>query len=247
MNEQNAIYDEKTSILENTLDDLSHIIQQISWLEICFFLIFVILAYVIDQKLNFQKPRKWLVSLNQLLFQRSLSVLAFFVPYLDALSVHIPLIEKSHPFLVRIFLPSFVADSLDLYQQIPFIHFFYFMIGYGILVRYKIPKDRFIRFNIMYSVLLLSFQGIFSEIFGYYVESKMFCPSIEDKAEAALLMFIFWLLVLIPCFLRALLGVYTSNKFMREAVEVHLGRDGPDFIWWDRRKKNPKKPRRPKP
>ena len=120
------------------------------------------------------------------------------------------------------------------------------MIGYGILIRYRIPEDRFIRFNIMYGVLLISFQGIFSEIFGYYVNSKMFCPTLDDKVEAALTMFIFWLLIFIPCFLRALFGVYTNNSFMREAIEVHLGRDGPDFIWWDRRKdrKKPKKPKK---
>ena len=33
---------------------------------------------------------------------------------------------------------------------------------------------------------------------------------------------------------------------MREAIEVHLGRDGPDFIWWDRTRKDqaPKKPKK---
>ena len=54
----------------------------------------------------------------------------------------------------------------------------------------------------------------------------------------------------VSCFVNAFLGRYTSNKFMREAIEVHLGRDSADFVWWDRRgDKNdnrPKKPKKPK-
>nr|WAM64061.1 hypothetical protein [Ishige okamurae] len=218
---------------------------RVSWLEIFCFFLFILLGIILDQKFNIKKPRKWFLAFNGVVIQRFFAVLAYYIPYLEVLNTHIPIIEKAHPFLVTLFLPNFIADSLEVFQQIPFLHFFYLMIGYGVLIRYKIPKDRFIRFNLMYSILLISFQGIFGEIFGYYVNSKLFCPSTEDKAEAGLVMLIFWLLAFIPCFLRAILGRYTSNAFMREAVEVHLGRDGPDFIWWDRRKKD-KKPKKPK-
>jgi len=33
---------------------------------------------------------------------------------------------------------------------------------------------------------------------------------------------------------RAVLGRYPTNAFIRDNIEVHLGRDGPDFKWWDR-------------
>lgn len=226
------------SALTRLSEDILNIISSISWLEFFSLVLFCLLGFILDQKFNIKKPRKWFLSFNGLILQRFIAVMAYFVPYLEVLNVHIPLVEKTHPFLVRLFLPHFVADSLEVFQQIPFLHFFYLMIGYGVLVRYKIPEDRFVRFNIMYSVLLLSFQGILGEVFGYVINSDFFCPTMEDKSEAALIMLIFWLLALIPCFLRALFGVYTSNKFMREAIEVHLGRDGPDFIWWDRRKKD---------
>ena len=87
----------------------------------------------------------------------------------------------------------------------------------------------------MYGIIILSFQGIVHELFLNI--TKVFCLNSKDRSEAALLTFLGWILIFIPCFIRAILGKYESNPFLREAIEVHLGRDGPDFVWWDRQKK----------
>nr|YP_011006636.1 hypothetical protein V2488_pgp040 [Halosiphon tomentosus]WAM63781.1 hypothetical protein [Halosiphon tomentosus] len=213
------------------------------WTEIWIFTTLLILGFVLDQKFNVKKPRKWFLEFNGLICQRVFSVLAYYVPYLDVVNTYIPLIAQTHPFLVRLFLPNFVADSVDLVQKVPFLSFLYLMAGYGLLVRYKIPEDRLVRFNIMFGVIIISFQGILHEVFLSL--TKIFVLSPDDISEAALFAFIFWILIFIPCFVRALSGQYDSNSFMREAIEVHLGRDGPDFIWWDRTRKDqaPKKPK----
>ena len=96
----------------------------------------------------------------------------------------------------------------------------------------------------MYGIIIISFQGIFHELFLNFTNAFVKNPA--DKSEAALLAFLAWVVIFIPCFLRALFGKYEGNTFMREAIEVHLGRDGPDFIWWDRTRKDqaPKKPKK---
>nr|YP_011007340.1 hypothetical protein V2495_pgp040 [Scytothamnus australis]WAM64769.1 hypothetical protein [Scytothamnus australis] len=228
----------------NIIETLKMVALELYWGEIFLFILFFLLGFILDQKFSINQPRKWFLAFNGLIIQRVLSLLAYYIPYLDVVNTYIPLVANSHPYLVRIFLPNFVIDSVEIVQQIPFLSFLYLMVAYGIFVRYKIPKDRLVRFNIMYGVIIISFQGILHEIFTYFTESVLDNPT--DKSEAALLGFLIWLLVFIPCFSRALLGKYESNAFMREAIEVHLGRDGPDFIWWDRvrKDKSPKKPKK---
>ena len=226
------------------LENIQKIFFGIYWMEIWIFISFLILGFILDQKFQIKKPRKWFLQFNGLIFQRFFSVLAYYVPYLDVVNTHIPLIAETHPFLVRLFLPNFIAESVDFIQRIPFLPFIYLMFCYGILVRYKIPEDRLVRFNIMYGVIIISFQGILHELFINF--TNVFIKNPADKSEAALLAFLAWILIFIPCFFRAIIGEYESNAFMREAIEVHLGRDGPDFIWWDRTRKDqvPKKPKK---
>ena len=139
-------------------------------------------------------------------------------------------------------MPNFVTELIDIMQQIPFLSFIYLSLGYGFFIRYKIPGDRLVRYNIMYSIMLVSLQGIVNEMFISFTD--VFIVSDYLRSQVTLMAFFCWLSLYIPCFIRALLGKYDENKFIREAVEVHLGRDGPDFIWWDRIRKD-KAPKRP--
>nr|YP_009505213.1 hypothetical protein Petal_068 [Endarachne binghamiae]AXC47168.1 hypothetical protein Petal_068 [Endarachne binghamiae] len=212
------------------------------WLEIIILVLFLVIAFILEQKFNFKKPREWFFAFNTLIFTRSFSALAYAVPYLDMINLHIPLLKDDHPLILRLFMPNFVADSIDVIQQIPFLTFIYLSIGYGFFIRYKIPGDRFVRYNIMYSIMLVSLQGILNEMFLAFTDTFI----VDDylRAQVTLMAFFCWLSLYIPCFVRAFLGKYDKNQFIREAVEVHLGRDGPDFIWWDRERKDkaPKKP-----
>lgn len=212
------------------------------WLEISVLALFLVIAFVLEQKFNFKKPRQWFFAFNSLLFRRSFSVLAYVVPYLDMINIHIPLLQHDHPLVLRLFMPNFVTELIGITQQIPFLSFIYLSFGYGFFIRYKVPGDRLVRYNIMYSIMLVSLQGIINEMFLSFTEA--FIVSDYLRSQVTLMAFFCWLSLYIPCFIRALLGKYDENKFIREAVEVHLGRDGPDFIWWDRTKKD-KAPKRP--
>ncbi|CAM9357136.1 unnamed protein product [Ectocarpus fasciculatus] len=204
-------------------------------LEISILIGFIFIAFILEQKFQFDKPKKWFVAFNALLFQRGFSALAYYVPYLDMISLHIPLLKDENPLVLRVFLPDFVADSIDLVQQIPFLTFVYISLGYGLFIRYKIPKDRFIRYNVMYSIMLISLQGIINDMFITFIETIILDSHI--RSTITLVSFFLWLALYIPCFVRSFAGKYDENKFIREAVEVHLGRDGPDFIWWDKKRK----------
>ena len=186
------------------LENIQKIFFGIYWMEIWIFISFLILGFILDQKFQIKKPRKWFLQFNGLIFQRFFSVLAYYVPYLDVVNTHIPLIAETHPFLVRLFLPNFIAESVDFIQRIPFLPFIYLMFCYGILVRYKIPEDRLVRFNIMYGVIIISFQGILHELFINF--TNVFIKNPADKSEAALLAFLAWILIFIPCFFRAIIG-----------------------------------------
>lgn len=212
------------------------------WFEISVLAFFLVIAFVLEQKFNFKKPRQWFIAFNSLIFKRSFSVLAYAVPYLDMINLHIPLLQHDHPLVLRLFMPNFVTELIDIMQQIPFLSFIYLSLGYGFFIRYKIPGDRLVRYNIMYSIMLVSLQGIVNEMFISFTD--VFIVSDYLRSQVTLMAFFCWLSLYIPCFIRALLGKYDENKFIREAVEVHLGRDGPDFIWWDRIRKD-KAPKRP--
>nr|QXI87075.1 ORF76 [Sargassum graminifolium]QXI87214.1 ORF76 [Sargassum graminifolium] len=217
------------------LSQLKEFFFDVYWIEIILFFSFLGLGFLVEQKFNIKEPRKWFIKFNGIILQRILSLFCYYIPYLDIINTHLPLIEETHPYIVRLFLPTFIIGSLQFIQQIPFLPFIYLMLGYGIFIRNKLPKDRFIRYNIMYGIIIISFQGIIHELFLNI--TKVFCLNSKDRSEAALLTFLGWILIFIPCFIRAILGKYESNPFLREAIEVHLGRDGPDFVWWDRQKK----------
>lgn len=218
------------------------IVLGLYWAEITVLALFLVIAFVLEQKFNFKKPRQWFLAFNNLIFRRGLSALAYAVPYLDMINLHIPLLKDDHPLVLRLFMPNFVTESIDLMQQVPFLSFIYLSIGYGFFIRYKIPGDRLVRYNIMYSIMLVSLQGIINEMFISFTEA--FIVNDYLRSQVTLMAFFCWLTLYIPCFVRAFLGKYDENKFIREAVEVHLGRDGPDFIWWDRIRKD-KAPKRP--
>lgn len=214
--------------------DLEFLFYDVYWGEIFLFGLFLVVGFILDQKFNIKKPRKWFLACNSLIFQRSCAVLAFYVPYIDLLNTLIPAIQEKHPFLVRLIMPNFIVDSMEFIQQIPFLSFVYVGLTYGLLIRYRKPADRFIRFNIMYSIIIISLMGIFDEIYLDTIKHIIKIP--EERAEISLILYLVWMgMVYGPCFANAFLGRYTNNKFIREAVEIHLGRDGADFVWWDRR------------
>nr|YP_009455766.1 hypothetical protein [Dictyopteris divaricata]AQZ24983.1 hypothetical protein [Dictyopteris divaricata] len=220
------------------MSTLQTVIWDVFYSEIFLFLFFFLFLFILDRKFRFTLPRKFFISFNKLFFQRLCSVFAYYIPYIELLTYHIPLIQETHPYLVRIFLPTFVSDSMGWYQQIPFFSTIYMLFTYVTFLRFKFPPDRFIRYNLMFGIFLMYMQGIYIEIYMYYVNN--WCHTTREKSDMTLSMLLIWLIIFISAVIRAICGKYIQNNFIRETIEMHLGRDGPDFIWWDRHKKNPK-------
>lgn len=223
----------------NFLSTLKIVIQDFLLSEIFLFLILLLFVFILDRKFKFTLPRKLFFRFNKLIFQRGCSFLAYYIPYIELLTYHIPLIQETHPYLVRIFLPTFIADSMSWYQQIPFFSTLYMLLVYVTFLRFKIPSDRFIRYNLMFGIFLMYMQGIYIEIYMYYVNN--WCETIREKSDTTLSMLLIWLIIFISAGIRAIFGRYIENNFIRETIEMHLGRDGPDFIWWDRHRRKPRK------
>ena len=220
---------------------LQTVILDVFYSEIFLFLFFFLFLFILDKKFKFNLPRKLFIKFNKLVFQRGCSIFAYYVPYIELLTYHIPLIQETHPYLVRIFLPGFISDSMGWYQQIPFFSTIYMLFTYVTFLRFKFPPDRFIRYNLMFGIFLMYMQGIYIEIYMYYVNN--WCQTTREKSDTTLSMLLIWLIIFISAVIRAICGKYIENNFIRETIEMHLGRDGPDFIWWDRHKKNPQKPK----
>jgi len=235
ISENISLYDKGVNILSN----VKVLIWNFLYSEIALFLILISLIFILDRKFKFTLPRKLFIGFNQLFFQRGCSLLAYYVPYIELLTYHIPLIQETHPYLVRIFLPTFISDSMGWYQQIPFFSTLYMLLVYVTFLRFKIPSDRFVRYNLMFGVFLMYMQGIYIEIYMYYVNN--WCETVREKSDTTLSMLLIWLIIFISAGIRAICGKYIENNFIRETIEMHLGRDGPDFVWWDRHKRKPKK------
>lgn len=231
--------------LERGQNFIEFLCYEVYWGEAFLFTFFMVIIFILDQKFDIKKPRKLFLACNGLIFQRIFSMLAYYVPYIELLNTLIPTIKIKHPYLVRLVMPDFIADSMTFIEQIPFLPVIYLAIAYGGMIRYRNPKDRFLRFNIMYGIVIMYLLGIFQELF---LGTIAMMKTAEAKAELGIILYIVWMaMTFVPCFVNAFLGRYTSNKFMREAIEVHLGRDSADFVWWDRRgDKNDNRPKKPK-
>ena len=221
------------------ISSLKTIIWDLLCSEVCIFLFLILFVFILDRKFKLTLPRKLFLRFNQLFFQRGCSLLAYYVPYIELLTYHIPLIQETHPYLVRLFLPTFISDSMGWYQQVPFFSTLYMLLIYVTFLRFKFPPDRFVRYNLMFGIFLMYMQGIYIEIYMYYVNN--WCETVREKSDTTLSMLLIWLIIFISSGVRAICGKYIENNFIRETIEMHLGRDGPDFVWWDRHKRKPKK------
>jgi hypothetical protein len=205
-------------------------------LEIGLFLIFVILTVLGWERLKIKKVFNFVFELNKVIVESLLCTLCYLIPYVECLEInHVEFVYRQYPYF-RLLLSDFVLDTLHIYQSLPIFGFLYFMLGYALVVRYKFVKPRIVRFHFCNGLFIMFFQQIAGQgtypIFQQYVIDQNF----DDACNLTCICLIISLAIIFPCMLNGALRKYPSNPFIREAIELHLGRDGPDFIWWDRRK-----------
>ena len=82
-------------------------------------------------------------------------------------------------------------------------------------------------------IMLLAFQGVPDLIFQLLQSSDSITPN--QRITTSLCLFVINLFWILPCLFQAITHTYPRSSFIRDAIEIHVGRDNDeDFKWWDR-------------
>jgi hypothetical protein len=209
---------------------------QFSRLQISLFVVFFLVLFYIYKKLKLKKGFKKYQRLVNNLLERFFALLGYYVPvsflYLD----YVDSLIAFYPSLLRIY-PTFLNKTVYFYKTHPqFVQIFHYVYFFGtvlICIGYKIPKPRFIRFHVVRGIMLFSCQSVPIILLNLTQTSVMLTTN--QMLSFNMFVFVLNLWWILPSLFQAITHTYPKNKFIREAVEVHLGRDRDDkFKWWDR-------------
>lgn len=226
--------------LNNIRDRFFDQVSRVSWFPVLI-LLFIFCLYIFNkdyikkkfkQKVS-RKNRKKIARIIPNILERVFALMAYFVPMTIIYANYLTFVLPHYPYLNLIF-PSFMRTAVIIYQAHPnYINYGYF---FGIIIlcfNLKLPKPRFIRFHLVRGIMLVAFQGIPDAIVNVLRGSNSISGfQIETTALCLLAINFFWIL---PCIYQAISHTYPRSSFIREAVEVLVGRDDTDdFKWWDR-------------
>lgn len=206
---------------------------QVSWLQIGIILLIVTFFFFLNKKFKLKKLVQILYALSGNIIERFAALFGYFVPLVVVYANYLIALLPSYPYL-NLILPNFMKLAVYLYVQRPlYINFGYFFAIVFLCIQYKLPKPRFIRFHLVRGIMLLAFQGIPEMIFQLLQFSDVI--SNTQRINTALFLFVLNLFWILPCLVQAITHTYPKSSFMRDAIEIQLGRDNnEDFKWWDR-------------
>jgi hypothetical protein len=205
-------------------------------LEILIIILLWIIFIFLYIKFNLKKPLYELYKANINLLISIIAAFGYFFVYIEACAAYSPVVLAKFPY-TRIIFPLFATNLAEIYNQYKYMNLYYFFFVYFIFTMNKFPKNRFIRFHWMYGLIIDQIHHTW--LFTYYplmlwFERHSWEDAMRSFGLGSLLVF---LMYFVPPLVQALKGKYIEDPFIREAVEMHLGRDNdPDFKWWDRKK-----------
>jgi hypothetical protein len=203
-----------------------------------FFLIVFVLNKINFKKLFKRKLNKRVKKVFAIIFniiERFCALWAYFVPLLNIYTAYVPGLLATFPYL-HFLLPDAMQDAMDFYVRRPWVinYIYFFTTMYGVTL-FKLPKPRFIRFHLLRGLMLLALQGIPDAVFKTFQSAETLTQS--QVVTTTLSLFAINLSWLLPCIYQAITYTYPRSSFIRDAVEINLGRDKDEgFKWWDRRK-----------
>jgi hypothetical protein len=159
---------------------------------------------------------------------------AYVVPLISIYTAYLPGLLSTFPYL-HIILPDSMQDAMDFYIKHPrlFNYGYFFSTLYAVTV-FRIPKPRFIRFHLLRGLMLLAFQGIPDSCFRAFQSADTLTQA--QVVNTTLSLFAINLSWLLPCIYQSITYTYPRSSFIREAVEINIGRDKDEgFKWWDRK------------
>jgi hypothetical protein len=209
---------------------------QFSWLQISLFIVLFFISFYIYKKLKLKKRFKKYRKLTANVIERFFALLGYYVPVSFLYLSYVDSLVSFYPYLLWIY-PSFLRKTVYFYKTHPqFLYIFNYAYFFGMLlicIGYKIPKPRFIRFHFLRGLMLLAFQSVPTILLNLTQTSVIL--TVNQMISLNMFVFVLNLWWILPSLFQSITHTYPKNKFIREAVEVHLGRDrNDDFKWWDR-------------
>lgn len=238
------------SFLHQVKDQVFSPVEVFTWPELLGFFVSLILLLVLESKFKISrwifrilKPiLRFIPKIFLTIFHRAFAVFVYIYPLLGVYAMYMPILipyYRDFDFLV----PGFIEKGVTFYLAHPKLLYWYYAVCYSSLGS-RFPRARVVRFHAARSLMITVFQTFLAN--HYLSLERSFILGCETKETlvsfATLYVFInFWWLL--PSLIQAVTLTYPKSKFIREAVEVHVGRDDfdPDFEWWDRKKKKKKK------
>jgi hypothetical protein len=193
----------------------------------------LIFIFFIIKKFKLEKQAKKFYAIVCNLLERFGALSAYFVPLVSIYTSYIPGLLSSYPYL-QFIIPKFMQTAMDFYMKYPWtINYGYFFITMYAVTLFKIPKPRFIRFHIVRGLMLLAFQGIPDSFFKVFQSADSLTQ--DQIVSTTLCLFAINLSWILPCLYQAITYTYPRSSFIRDAIEINVGRDKDEgFKWWNR-------------
>jgi hypothetical protein len=221
-------------LLSNLKNRFLDQIPKVSWVQIALILFVFSLLFFIYKKFKLKRFKKRLSSITSNILERLAALFGYFVPLVVIYSNYLLPLLPSYPYL-NLIVPNYMRTAMNIYIQYPmYISFGYFFAMIFVCIQFRLPRPRFVRFHIVRGLMLIAFQGVPDLIFQILQFSQAVTP--KQSLTTALCIFAINFCWFLPCLYQAITYTYPRSSFIRDAVEIHVGRDNEEgFKWWDRR------------
>lgn len=224
--------------LKNLADKVSDQFNQISSVQLSIYIFFGFLFLFLYKKYNknpkFKRLKKKLNQFFKSGLVRFGALMGYFIPYLHLCRDYLPPLIQRYPIL-EILITSPIKEALYIYYITPYAGTIYFFGTIIIFIKFKVIKNRFVRFHIVKGLMFCTFQSL--PQLGYEILTSQAFRKYDytEVNQIVLFVFILNLFWLFPGVWEALTFSYPKNPLLREAVEVNIGRDEfGNFKWWNK-------------
>lgn len=205
------------------------VIESISFFQVGGLLLFFLFFLFLNKKVKTNKRlKKRVLGLTKSLLERFFAALPYILPLLICYAKYFPSLRKYYPVLSIFFTPTiryciFIFASYQ--SKILWVHF----ITTVILLRRRLPRSRFIRFHIC-RVLVITNCCSLPDFF-----LRLVLGDLAGGIKIQAMLFLINLYWILPAVTEALLHTYPRSPFIRDNIEIFLGREKDDrFKWWNR-------------
>lgn len=206
----------------------------ISWLQVFFVLFIFTVFYFVNKKYRLNTPINKITVITSNILERITALFGYFVPLVMLYASYIEFLLPTYPYL-NLIIPKFMWAAMNIYKMnSTYISYGYFFGIIFLCLQLKVPRPRFIRFHMIRGLMLVAFLGVPDSILRLLQFSQSITTN--QRATTILCIFVLNLFWILPCLFQAVTYTYPKSSFIRDAIEIMLGRDDDEnFKWWDRK------------